>query len=127
MASALSLIAAMGDLMPPTALAGLFAAMGGLILTMSTGIGSGVAIPHVRISGILKPAVGVGISKEGIAFDTLDNRGEKSINLDARPSDAIALALGQSAPIYVSRRVLDEVAETGTIDGGGAGGDEKDG
>ena len=36
-------------------------------------------------------------------------RGNQTFDLDARPSDSIALALGAQAPIYVSRAVLDEV------------------
>ena len=31
----------------------------------------------------------------------------KVIEVDARPSDAIALAIGNKVPIYVSQRVLD--------------------
>lgn len=34
--------------------------------------------------------------------------GEKAIILDARPSDAIALALRATAPIYVTQQVLDQ-------------------
>jgi bifunctional DNase/RNase len=34
---------------------------------------------------------------------------KKIVELDARPSDSIALALAQKAPIYVSRDVWDEV------------------
>jgi|HubBroStandDraft_2_1064218.scaffolds.fasta_scaffold311670_2 bifunctional DNase/RNase len=34
-------------------------------------------------------------------------KGDRIIDLDARPSDAIALALGSRAPIYVSERVLE--------------------
>lgn len=41
---------------------------------MSTGIGDGVAIPHVRTPAVSRPAVGVGVSRGGIEFDTLDNR-----------------------------------------------------
>ncbi|MEW5738950.1 MAG: bifunctional nuclease family protein [Myxococcota bacterium] len=37
----------------------------------------------------------------------LKQRGGKSVTLDARPSDSIALALGTGAPIYVARPVLD--------------------
>lgn len=37
-------------------------------------------------------------------------QGEKGISLDARPSDAIAIAVRASAPIFVNRRVL-EVAQ----------------
>jgi bifunctional DNase/RNase len=35
------------------------------------------------------------------------NDGTRKIELDARSSDAIALALGNGAPIYVAREVLD--------------------
>ncbi|HEY8078418.1 MAG TPA: bifunctional nuclease domain-containing protein [Labilithrix sp.] len=36
---------------------------------------------------------------------------ERVIPLDARPSDAIALALGAKAPIYMARAVLDRAGE----------------
>ena len=38
------------------------------------------------------------------------NDGTRKIELDARSSDAIALALGNGAPIYVAREVLDRAA-----------------
>ncbi len=37
-------------------------------------------------------------------------RDGRVVALDARPSDAIALAIGSSAPIFVARRVLDRAA-----------------
>ena len=42
--------------------------------------------------------------------------GEKTLELDARPSDAIALALRTEAPIFVEQAVLDQ-AQTITPDG----------
>jgi uncharacterized protein len=36
---------------------------------------------------------------------------DRIIDLDARPSDAIALALGNGVPIYVAKHVLDEAGE----------------
>ena len=39
----------------------------------------------------------------------------KIIELDARPSDCIALAVQQNAPIYVSREVWDEVDDMSEI------------
>lgn len=39
-------------------------------------------------------------------------QGAKPVQLDARPSDCIAVALGTGAPIYVSRRVLDRAGLT---------------
>ncbi len=35
-------------------------------------------------------------------------RGEQIIKLDARPSDAIALAIGNQVPIYVSRQLVED-------------------
>lgn len=40
---------------------------------------------------------------------------KKIIELDARPSDCIAMAVAQSAPIYVSREVWDEVDDMSEI------------
>jgi len=53
---------------------------------MSTGIGSGVAIPHVRIDAVSRATVGVGISHGGIEFNTLDNKPVNIIVLFAMPS-----------------------------------------
>ena len=39
---------------------------------MATGIGQGVAVPHARLDGLLKPLVAVGISETGIDFDPPD-------------------------------------------------------
>lgn len=41
---------------------------------MSTGIGLGIAVPHIRIKGIRKPIMAVGICKEGISnYETIDD------------------------------------------------------
>jgi bifunctional DNase/RNase len=45
-----------------------------------------------------------------------DSRGTKVLEVDARPSDAIALALRTEAPIYVAQSVLDQ-AQTITPEG----------
>lgn len=39
---------------------------------MSTGIGDGIAIPHVRLDEIGTPILGLAVSREGVDFDTLD-------------------------------------------------------
>ncbi|MCL2138014.1 MAG: PTS sugar transporter subunit IIA [Treponema sp.] len=41
---------------------------------MSTGIGSGVAIPHAYCKGIAKMVGAIGVSKEGIDYAALDNK-----------------------------------------------------
>jgi bifunctional DNase/RNase len=40
-----------------------------------------------------------------------DGRSKRVIRLDARPSDAIALALGARCPIYVAKQVLDAAGQ----------------
>ena len=42
---------------------------------------------------------------------TLDHNGE-TLDIDARPSDAIALALRYRAPIYVAEEVLETTAQS---------------
>lgn len=52
--------------------------------------------------------------KEGTFYaDMRFNRSEDSVDIDARPSDAIALALRCDAPVFVTERVLREVLRAG--------------
>lgn len=69
---------------------------------MSTGIGSGVAIPHVRMQGIREAIVGVGISQEGIDFDTLDNEPVRIVVLFAMPAGSQKEYLGLLAQVMAS-------------------------
>ena len=47
---------------------------------MSTGIGMGIAIPHVRLASVKQPVICVGICKDGIAnYKSLDNEPVKYI------------------------------------------------
>ena len=40
---------------------------------MSTGIGNGIAIPHVRMAGLIGPSITVGVSRDGITdYESLD-------------------------------------------------------
>jgi mannitol/fructose-specific phosphotransferase system IIA component (Ntr-type) len=55
---------------------------------MSTGIGSGVAIPHVRIKEVTRPILAVGISPQGLNFDTLDNQPVHIVVLFAMPAQS---------------------------------------
>src|SRR5690606_31787063 len=43
-------------------------------------------------------------------LDVIDSQGEK-LHIDARPSDAIALGIGLSVPIFVEEHVLDGVQD----------------
>ncbi|HOJ68621.1 MAG TPA: PTS sugar transporter subunit IIA [Candidatus Hydrogenedentes bacterium] len=39
----------------------------------STGIGNGIAVPHVRLAGVSEPLLVFGLSREGVDFQALDN------------------------------------------------------
>jgi hypothetical protein len=46
--------------------------------------------------------------RDGVFIGTIFVRnGQRTLSVDARPSDAIALALGHDVPIFVARQVLD--------------------
>lgn len=45
---------------------------------MSTGVGFGLAIPHAKIKAVKELAFAIGISKQGIDFDSIDG---KPVNL----------------------------------------------
>lgn len=72
---------------------------------MSTGIGSGVAIPHVRINEVKRPTVGVGISRPGIDFDTLDDAPVHVIVLFAMPQGSQREYLGLLAQVMLTLKV----------------------
>jgi PTS system nitrogen regulatory IIA component len=54
---------------------------------MSTGIGYGVAIPHVKMAGIEDFFITVGIHKRGVDWDSLDNKPTQLIFLIAGPEN----------------------------------------
>jgi len=69
----------------------------------STGF-KGVAIPHVRIDEILEPTVGIGVSKEGIDFDSLDSEPVSIVVLFAMPSGSDKEYLGFLAQVMMALR-----------------------
>ncbi len=69
---------------------------------MSTGIGSGVAIPHVRSASVKEPRVGLGLSPAGVDYDTLDNQPVHIIVLFAMPSGSQKDYLGLLAQVMLA-------------------------
>lgn len=69
----------------------------------STGF-KGVAIPHVRIDEILKPTVGIGVSKEGIDFESLDSEPVTIVVLFAMPSGSDKEYLSFLAQVMMALR-----------------------
>ena len=69
---------------------------------MSTGIGQGLGIPHVRLAGLNRPVMAVGITRQGLAdYESLDNNPVYVIVMIAAPQ-------GQHE-VYI--RLLARVAE----------------
>jgi P-type Ca2+ transporter type 2C len=53
----------------------------------STGIGNGIAIPHIRLDGLKEPMVRLAIVKDGLAFNAVDGKPCKIFFLFITPSD----------------------------------------
>jgi mannitol/fructose-specific phosphotransferase system IIA component (Ntr-type) len=53
----------------------------------STGLGKGVAVPHVKHAVVTKPIAAVGLSSEGIDFSALDKKPVYTIILLVSPVD----------------------------------------
>jgi len=60
---------------------------------ISTGIGLGIAIPHVKIKEVKKLTICIGISKKGIDWAAIDNKPVYSIFLIAGPAEQHELYL----------------------------------
>ncbi len=70
----------------------------------STGIGGGIAVPHVRIPEVTTPTLGVGIAPEGIDFGTLDNQPVHILVIFATPESAQKEYLGLLAQVMLALR-----------------------
>jgi mannitol/fructose-specific phosphotransferase system IIA component (Ntr-type) len=53
----------------------------------STGIGNGIAIPHIRLDGLKEPMVRLAIVKDGLDFNAVDGKVCKIFFLFITPSD----------------------------------------
>lgn len=59
----------------------------------STGIGDGIGIPHGKLKGLTSLAVGFGISRKGIDFESMDNRPTHIFFLLITPESSTGLHL----------------------------------
>ncbi len=55
--------------------------------TMATGIGGGIAVPHARLDLLERPLVLLGVSKEGIEWDAIDDQPAHLVFLILTPRD----------------------------------------
>jgi len=51
----------------------------------TTAIGGGVAIPHCKVGGLKAPVLALGLSREGVAFDSVDGKDAHVIFLVVSP------------------------------------------
>ncbi len=65
----------------------------------STGIGQGIAVPHAKTDSITELVGAIGISKQGVAFDSLDGEPVHIIFLILAPNNSIGLHLKALAKI----------------------------
>ncbi len=65
----------------------------------STGIGDGIGIPHGKMKELKGLHLGFGISRQGVDFDSIDNRPTHIFFLLAVPEDSAGLHLAMLAQI----------------------------
>jgi PTS system nitrogen regulatory IIA component len=53
----------------------------------TTAIGGGVAIPHCKVEGLKAPVLALGVSRKGVSFHSLDDKGTNIIFLVISPQE----------------------------------------
>ena len=74
--------------------------------TRSTGIGSGIAIPHGKCNGAKELVMAIGIAADPVEFGSIDGKGVSIIVLLASPQDRTGPHI--QALARISRLMLDE-------------------
>jgi mannitol/fructose-specific phosphotransferase system IIA component (Ntr-type) len=84
---------------------------------MATGIGHGLAVPHARLRGLVRPVVAVGLSRHGVDFDAPDGRPAQLIFLLLTPihDDGTQLELlADIATVFKSDEVRSRIGQVGS-------------
>lgn len=74
--------------------------------TRSTGIGSGIAIPHGKCKAVKELVMAIGIAREPIDFESVDGKGVTIVILLVSPADQTGPHI--QALARISRLMLDE-------------------
>ncbi len=85
---------------------------------MSTGVGFGLAIPHAKIKAVKELTFAIGISKQGIDFDSIDGKPVHLIILVAageRQHKEYLKLLSNIMAILKEKRVRDKIIKSGSI------------
>lgn len=59
-------------------------------VSMSTGLGNGIAIPHAKTDGVESTCVAIGIKKDGVDYDSLDGKKVNIVIMIASPTSGSA-------------------------------------
>ena len=74
--------------------------------TRSTGIGSGIAIPHGKCNGVEELVMALGVTSEPVNFDSIDQKPVSIVILLASPADRTGPHI--QALARISRLMLDD-------------------
>jgi fructose-specific phosphotransferase system IIA component len=74
--------------------------------TRSTGIGSGIAVPHGKCNAVKELVMAIGITSDGIDFESVDDKPVSIVILLASPADQTGPHI--QALARISRLMLDE-------------------
>lgn len=74
--------------------------------TRSTGIGSGIAIPHGKCKAVKELVMAIGIAREPVDFESIDGKGVTIVILLVSPADQTGPHI--QALARISRLMLDE-------------------
>ena len=66
---------------------------------MSTGIGEGIAIPHARIESCREIRIAIGLLREGVDFNAIDNQPVRFVILIFFPKEEVTLQLQTLAKV----------------------------
>ncbi len=85
---------------------------------MSTGIGLGIAVPHVRLEGLKHPKVAVGVGREGIEdYESIDGEPVRIIVMITAPRgrhDLYIKLLAKIVGLLKDRSIRSKISEAST-------------
>ncbi len=85
----------------------------------STGMGAGIAIPHAKSDGVLRPGLAAMLVRDGVDFDSVDGEPVKVIFLIASPlqaSDAHLDVLARLSTLLIDEKFRADLAAADSVD-----------
>ena len=85
----------------------------------STGLGEGIAIPHAKSAGCVRPGLAAMVVKEGVDFESIDGKPVKLIFLIASPrqaSDAHLDVLARLSTLLIDEKFRQDLMSCETVE-----------